>query len=249
MSPIRLFGLFLVGLSLFAQSPHKQRTVIVISLDGFPAYALQDARLPVPTLRQLMKEGASAESMQPINPTVTWPNHTAMITGVNAAKHQVLFNGLLTHPANEPVKIEPWRDKDQMVRAKTVYDAAFEAGLTTAQVDWVAIYNARTITWEFPERPNPDGTIERELVAKGVVTRDQLEHFNASAPVWRDQIWTDAAAHILEQKKPNLVLFHLLALDTSQHHYGPMSVGGTTAMSLGDDRGKQIIDSDRASNG
>ena len=70
--------------------------VVVISLDGFPAYALEDPRLPIPTLRKLAGEGAAATAMQPINPTVTWPNHTTMVTGVDAAHHQVLFNGLLT---------------------------------------------------------------------------------------------------------------------------------------------------------
>src|SRR5512144_1429215 len=73
----------------------KDRTVVVISLDGFPAYALDDPRLPVPTLRRLAKEGVSAASMHPINPTVTWANHTAIVTGVDATEHQVLFNGLL----------------------------------------------------------------------------------------------------------------------------------------------------------
>jgi hypothetical protein len=36
--------------------------------------------------------------MRPVNPTVTWPNHTAIVTGVDASEHHVLFNGLLTHP-------------------------------------------------------------------------------------------------------------------------------------------------------
>ncbi|HMJ22003.1 MAG TPA: alkaline phosphatase family protein, partial [Terriglobales bacterium] len=76
----------------------KHRVVVVISLDGFPAYALDDPRLPIPTLRKLAREGVVAASMQPVNPTVTWPNHTAMVTGVDAAEHQVLFNGVLTHP-------------------------------------------------------------------------------------------------------------------------------------------------------
>src|SRR5882762_9294908 len=79
----------------------KDRLVVVISLDGFPAYAFDDPRLPVPTLRRLMTEGASASSMQPVNPTVTWPNHTAMVTGVNAAEHKVLFNGELLHPGTD----------------------------------------------------------------------------------------------------------------------------------------------------
>src|ERR1700754_54937 len=89
----------------------KSRMVVVISLDGFPAYALKDPRLPIPTLRKLASEGAIAESMQPINPTVTWPNHTAMVTGVDASEHRVVFNGLLEHPETDgPPKIEPWRD-------------------------------------------------------------------------------------------------------------------------------------------
>src|ERR1700683_1326346 len=83
-------------------SPDKSSAVapvaVVISLDGFPAYALDDPRLPIPTLRMLAREGAAAASMQPVNPTVTWPNHTAIVTGVDVSQHQVLYNGLLTHP-------------------------------------------------------------------------------------------------------------------------------------------------------
>ena len=83
---------------------------MVISLDGFPAYALDDPRLPIPTLRKLAREGAAATAMKPINPTVTWPNHTTMVTGVDAAHHQVLLNGLLTrNQADGSITMEPWR--------------------------------------------------------------------------------------------------------------------------------------------
>jgi dienelactone hydrolase len=124
--------------------------VVVISMDGFPAYALDNDKLPIPTLRRLIKEGAWAKRMTIVNPTVTWPNHTTMVTGVDARRHGVLFNGLLNRDAVPP-KVEPWIDKEKWVKARTVYDAAFEAGLTTAQVDWVAIYNAKTITWQFAD--------------------------------------------------------------------------------------------------
>jgi len=223
--------------------PQKRRVVVVISLDGFPAYALDDPRLPIPTLRKLAREGAVAASMQPINPTVTWPNHTAMVTGVDASEHQVLFNGLLTHPAGggRPT-IEPWRDKELMVHAPTIYDVAYQAGLTTAQVDWVAIYRTKTITWQFPELPDPNGEIEREMIAAGIVTPEQLRTFEDSSPAWQDEIWTDAAEEILERHKPNLLLFHLLALDNTNHVYGPMSLASFTAMAFLDDRVKQILD-------
>ena len=69
----------------------KHRTVVVISLDGFPAYALDDPRLPIPTLRKLAREGAVARSMRPVNPTVTWPNHTAIVTGGSSSRLSIKF--------------------------------------------------------------------------------------------------------------------------------------------------------------
>ena len=143
--------------------------------------------------------------------------------------------------------IEPWRNKDLLVHAKTVYDAAFEAGLTTAQVDWVAIYGAKTITWSFPEQPDPKGLIEGELVSAGLVTRDQLADFDNSSPAWQDEIRTDAAVDILKRYNPNLLLLHLLDLDDINHQYGPMGNASLEAMAFLDDRVKQVVDTLRSS--
>src|SRR5882724_211958 len=118
-------ALLLSAASSLRAAPRKNRTVIIISLDGFPAYALNDPRLPIPTLRKLAQQGVVAASMKPVNPTVTWPNHTAIVTGVDASEHHVLVNGLLTPPtATTAPKIEMWRDKQDMVHAPTVYDLA-----------------------------------------------------------------------------------------------------------------------------
>ena len=244
MKPVSLciVLLWLVAPSLlFAQQ--KNRTVVVISLDGFPADALNDPRLPIPTLRQVMAEGTVAGSMRPVNPTVTWPNHTAMVTGVNAAKHQVLFNGKAVRATDGSRKIEPWLPKDQMVHSPTVYDIAFDAGLITAQVDWVAIFGAKTIHWQFPENPDPQGPIERELMAAGIVTEEQLKKFDEGASsAWQDQIWSEAAVDILKKHSPNLLLVHLLTLDNTNHEYGPASNASYTAMALLDNHVKQILE-------
>ena len=138
--------------------------------------------------------------------------------------------------------IEPWRNKDLLVHAETVYDVAYQAGLTTAQVDWVAIYGARTITWSFAEQPDPNGPIETELIKAGVVTKEQLANFDDSSPAWQDEIRTDAAVEILKRHKPNLMLVHLLCLDDINHQYGPMSDASLEAMAFLDDRVKQISD-------
>lgn len=215
--------------------------VVIISLDGFAGWALDDPHLPAPTLRRLAAEGATARSMRPVNPTVTWANHTSMVTGVTAARHHVIFNGLLVREAGVPPRVEPWRDRNDMVKARTVYDAAFEKGLTTAQVDWVAIYNAPTITWEFRERPDPANPISRELVDAGIISQADLEGFGSRNILFRDHVWTRAAAHIIRQHQPNLMMFHLLNLDSTQHRYGPRTPAAMTGMAHLDSQVAEIL--------
>ena len=46
-------------------------------------------------------------------------------------------------------------------------------------MDWVAIYRAKTITWQFPELPDPEGPIERELISAGTVTAESSDTIHA----------------------------------------------------------------------
>lgn len=237
---MRLLTLALLGMSLLAQ-PAKDRTVVVISLDGFPAYAFDDPRLPAPTLRRLIREGAWARSMTPVNPTVTWPNHTSMVTGVTPAKHGVLYNGLPILEAAR-LRIEPWAPKSELVLSPTVYDVAHRAGLSTAEVNWVAVTKPGTITWSFGEVPDPDAVIPREMVAAGILTDDEVRSARKGNIAWRDQVWTQAAVHIIEKHKPNLLLYHLLTLDSVHHTYGPLTVAGLATISKLDFHVREILD-------
>ncbi|RCS28864.1 alkaline phosphatase family protein [Rhodanobacter denitrificans] len=221
--------------------------VVVISLDAFGAASLREPQLPAPTLHGLMQRGAYAVSMQPINPTVTWPNHTTMVTGVDASRHHVLVNGLIVdqRTATSP-RIDMGAPKSRLVAVPTVYDAAHQAGLTTAQVDWVAIDGARSIDWQFAEHPDPDGAIEQSLVRQGVVTRDQLVHFGEPSQAWRDRIYTRAAVDIIRQHHPDLLLLHLLALDSIEHETGFGNDAGRNTIAFLDDRVQEVIDAVRA---
>ncbi|MEY2407599.1 MAG: hypothetical protein QOF48_269 [Verrucomicrobiota bacterium] len=220
---------------------NKDRMVVLISLDGFPGFALEDAKQPVPTLRRLIRDGTWAR-MHTINPTITWPNHTTMVTGVHANEHGLLLNGTILRTNGwPPVRVDPKLDKEKMVHAPTVYDAAHNAGLTTAQVDWVAINNAPTITWAFSEWATPDDPVAHEMIEGGILTTNDVQDFTKFNIVWRDQVWTKAAAHLIRQHKPNLLLFHLLTLDATHHRYGPKTLGGTTAMAFLDGCVAQLV--------
>lgn len=225
----------------FAQPPNQRPKVVVISLDGFPAGALDDPRLPIPTLRTLMRNGA-AGSMTVVNPSVTWPNHTAMVTGVRPSEHGVLVNGTLTRTGSwPPVKVEPMLPKTEMVRVPTVYDAAHAAGLTTAQVDWVAINKAPTITWAFSEWATADGPVEKDMIERGLLGASDLEAFSKSNILFRDQIWTKAAVYLIKYRQPDLLLYHLLSLDSTHHQYGPGSLASKDSMAFLDSCVEKVV--------
>lgn len=120
--------------------------------------------------------------------------------------------------------------KEQMVKVPTVYDVAHQAGRTTAQVDWVAIEKAPTITWAFREWAGLDGPLEQEMVAKGVLNKEDMESFNRTNIVYRDQIWAKAGEYLIRQHQPDQLLFHLLTRDSEQHAYGPDTLAATTAL-------------------
>ena len=229
------------SLAALGQTSRSRNKVILISLDGFPSYSLKDPKLPIPTLRKLIANGTSA-AMVGINPTVTWPNHTAMITGVRADEHGLLANGTIRRTGTwPPVKVEPMIVKEQMVKVPTIYDAAYKAGLTTAHVDWVAIEKAPTITWAFREWAGLDGPLEREMVAKGALTKEDLDSFNRSNIVFRDQIWTKAGEYLIRNHQPDLLLFHLLTGDAEQHAYGPDTLAAKTALAFLDSCVEKLV--------
>jgi predicted AlkP superfamily pyrophosphatase or phosphodiesterase len=218
---------------------NKDRHVILVTIDGFPARNWNDPGLPIPVLRQLAAEGASASAMTVSNPSITWPTHTTLVTGVTPQKHGVLFNGLLVRQGpGKPPKLEPWVDKSRLVFVPTVYDIAHAAGLTTAESDWVAVTRPGTITWSFGEVPNPDGPVEKEMLAAGLITPDDLRFMQPGAgrrkTIWRDNLWTTAAIHMFKEHRPNLLLYHTLNTDGIHHRYGPDTDPGYTALAYAD---------------
>ena len=239
MKPAYLFAI--VGLACCGalHAANKDAHVVVISIDGFPAYLWRQPDLPVPNLRRLAAAGASAGAMTVTNPSSTWSSHTSAITGRSPEHHGVLFNGqvVLKGPGNAAV-IEQWADKDGFVLVPTLYDIAFDAGLTTAESDWVAVTRARTISSSFPEIPRVDGPFEKEMIAAGLITPEQIgwmEHrAGRKSLVWHDEMWTKAACFMIERHRPNLVLYHTLSTDWANHMHGPGSEPSYSAFAYAD---------------
>ena len=77
------------------------RIVVLMSVDGLANFYMDDPAAEIPTIRKLAAEGAKAAGMRASDPTVTWPNHTTLVTGVSPAKHGVVGNNFFDRAKGE----------------------------------------------------------------------------------------------------------------------------------------------------
>jgi predicted AlkP superfamily pyrophosphatase or phosphodiesterase len=215
-----------------ADAPQDQCTILV-SIDGLANFYLNDPQADMPAIRDLASKGAQAEGVVTAFPSVTWPAHTTLITGTSPARHGMIGNSYLDRSNGSIVTLlcDPVYDKDQVVRAPTLYDVFHSAGLKTASVIWPATRSARTLDWWVPDMPGDD-TWEKygnprwlaELREAGVpVDRHGAWVREASGGVQRDWLYIRMAAHVLQVHQPNLLLIHLVEPDHVQHRTGPRS--------------------------
>src|ERR1700686_3710341 len=107
-----------------AQNVPQAPLLVMISVDGMrPDYVTaadaHGARIPNP--RRFLQEGTYAEGVQGVIPTVTYPSHTTLVTGVWPAKH-----GILADTVFDPLQKnhEGWYWYAEDIRVPPLWDAA-----------------------------------------------------------------------------------------------------------------------------
>jgi len=205
--------------------------LVMISVDGMrPDYITEaDARgTKVPNLRRFMREGAFADGVQGVVPTVTYPSHTTLVTGVWPAKHGIYSNQVFD-PLQKNADGWYWYNED--LHAPTLWDAAKQAGRKTASIQWPATVGAKNIDWLIPEiwragTPD-DAKLLRALCTPGLLAEispklgDYRGGFDSTPEA--DVLRGKYGEWILENKHPAILTLHLLGLDHEEHESGPFS--------------------------
>jgi predicted AlkP superfamily pyrophosphatase or phosphodiesterase len=226
-------GLLLIAWVCAANAGAQQSNeplLVMISVDGMrPDYITEaDAHgAKVPNLRRLMKEGAYADGVQGVLPTVTYPSHTTLVTGVWPAKHGIYSNSTFD-PLQKNADGWYWYNED--LRAPTLWDAAAKAGRKTASVQWPVTVGA-SIDWLIPEiwraGTPEDGKLLRALCTPGLLAEITQElgayrgGFDSTPEA--DALRGKYAEWILQKKHPGILTLHLLGLDHEEHDSGPFS--------------------------
>jgi hypothetical protein len=104
--------------------------------------------LRIPTLRRFVEVGAYADGVLGSLPTVTYPNHTTLITGVWPSEHGIL-NTQLFDPEHKLAGAWYWYAES--IKVPTLWDAAHQAGIATASVSWPVRVDAISVDILIPE--------------------------------------------------------------------------------------------------
>ena len=227
-----LFRWAIGALALITPLVAMARPVLLISIDGLRPADVFEARergMTLPNLSAFLTTGTYAEGVVGVLPTLTYPSHTTLITGVSPAKH-----GIVANTTFDPMNInqEGWFWYAEDNRADTLWDAAFRAHLTTGNVHWPVSVGARHVTWNLPQiwrTGHPDDRkLVRALATPGLVAEIEGQRRESYADgkdetLPGDKLRAGFAQSLIRHHRPDFLTVYLTALDHQQHLTGPGS--------------------------
>ena len=196
--------------------------LIVISFDCLSALDFPVLE-ELPHFRKLLKKASVCRNVETIYPSVTYPCHTSIVTGNYPNRHGVVTNTLLQPGRESP----DWYWRRRHVKGTTLYDEAKKAGMSTAALLWPVTARAK-IDYHMPEifanRPWHH-QIPVSLLNGGIgyqlALHKRFGHLrNGLAQPQLDDFVTESVVHTIRTKRPNLMLVHLVDLDSQRHHHG-----------------------------
>jgi predicted AlkP superfamily pyrophosphatase or phosphodiesterase len=223
--------------------------VLLISIDG-----LRPDDLPrLPTLRWLADTGVRAQWMNPSYPSLTFPNHYTLVTGLRPDHHGIVHNtmrdpvlGRFSLNDRQAVSDGRWWDGGE-----PIWVTAHKAGLRTATMFWpgseAAIHGVRPDEWHaFDARIPPAqrvdtvlGWLDRTPEQRPTLMTlyfDQIDHAEhdagpGSPPVQAALTEVDAAlARLVAGLRARGLLDAIQLVIVSDHGMAPVPAGQALAM-------------------
>jgi predicted AlkP superfamily pyrophosphatase or phosphodiesterase len=203
--------------------------MVVLSVDGMrPDFygRPKEFGLKIPNLLELVKAGASAEVVESIYPTTTYPAHATLVTGVPPS-----VQGIYSHLASlDPTeKARPWCWFASALRVPALWDVARATGRKVAAISWPVSAGA-AIDYNIPEIWDPTmADPHRDFVTAARHSTPGLfpEVLKVLQPILGDatpdRLRSEAALYLWDRYQPDLLLVHFVHYDQLAHQFGPTS--------------------------
>ncbi|MDO4838288.1 MAG: alkaline phosphatase family protein [Clostridia bacterium] len=204
------------------------RRAVVISAD---AMVFEDTELlqTLPGMASVWDRCARVERVRSIYPSITYPCHSTMMTGVYPDRHGIIHNDLII-PGQAST---PWQFTRNLVHVPTIFDYTKEAGMKTASVFWPVTGNDPSIDWLidecWPDASEGDkeetdcfrrtGSNE-ETMQEVVLPNIHYVSGKHRCHPYCDHFIIQSACTMLRKFKPNLLMMHPANIDGYRHETG-----------------------------
>jgi predicted AlkP superfamily pyrophosphatase or phosphodiesterase len=191
--------------------------VVLVSFDGFRADYLD--RFDLPNFRRVQQRGARARGMTPVFPSLTFPNHYSLVTGLNPDRHGIVANSFL-----DPVRGARYALSDSRAVSdgtwyggEPIWVTAESQGMVAACFFWpgseAAIRGVRPTLWKPFEKNLPNDMRVNTVLE-----------------------WLQLPA----DRRPHLITLYFSELDTASHD-APLDSPGVEAAARSLDRSLGVL--------
>ncbi len=198
---------------------HDKPVVILVSVDGYRWDYPE--RFPTPAIDRLVAEGMRAERLLPVWPTLTFPNHYSLVTGLSPARHGLVGNEF---PDSENDRWYRLSDRASVgdgsfYGGEPLWNSVEQAGMVAASYFWVGseadIGGMRPTHWTPYDKSMP-----------------------AEARVNQVLAWLDEPA----ETRPHFITLYFEQLDDQSHWSGVGSEGFREALETIDRALERLLD-------
>ena len=180
------------ALTAFAERPY----VLLISLDGFRSDYAQ--KYHAQNLLEMAEQGASAKGLIPSFPSLTFPNHITLVTGMYPEHHGIVGNNLYDPVRKQEFSMSAASTDGSWYKAKPLWVLAEQHGIRTACMFWPAsdaeIDGVRPSAWF-----KYDGRVPNQKRVDQILTWLKLP----------------------EPQRPHFLTLYFDDVDSAGHTYGP----------------------------
>ncbi|UYW01598.1 ectonucleotide pyrophosphatase/phosphodiesterase [Flavobacterium agricola] len=192
-----------------AEKTLEKPYVILISIDGY-RYDYTD-KYSAKNIKQMADSGVKAKAMIPSYPTITFPNHWSIITGLYPAHHGIVDNFFIDEDRKESYQMSNADNAEDgtWYGGNPLWSLAEGQGVVSASLQWVgsasdAGGNRPTYYYRYHEKFTPEQKVDKVVD------------------------WLKLPA----DQRPHFISLYFPEVDSAGHHFGPDSEQTEQAVQL-----------------
>lgn len=201
-----------------AQAQQQIKHVVLITIDGLRPDFYLESGWQTPTLREMVQQGFHAEGVNSVFPSMTYPSHTTIVTGVQPVTHGVYYNDRFDPTGNGKAG-NYWHDSS--IHVPTLWSVLHQRGEKVASLYWPVSAGA-PVDYDIPDVGSLGNSV-RDAWAQpaGLMETLNRELFvKEPAGTSGDQRTARIAAWIIQKDAPALINMHFFAVDHFEHEQG-----------------------------